>query len=224
MPEASQIIARRIGRITFGGVLLAGLVYLLAASCSDGCALPCMHDAPGFHAARIIGLTWVAALAAGLLAARIAARLPIAFRPDRLFAESWIAPALGIALLLPITLHMPVVLLVGDAQMFDTWVVASIWITGLAHAVFAATCALRAYQLTAGRRAWTPRSIYVATLITSCVPFIVLYAIPPAIVALTALPFVPLLRAMETLVVREREEIARALHPLPRAILRRPGA
>jgi hypothetical protein len=49
-------------------------------------------------------------------------------------------------------------------------------------------------------------------------PFVVLYAIPPALVALTALPFLPLLRAMERIVTRERDELAGAPHVLPRAV------
>ena len=100
------------------------------------------------------------------------------------------------------------------------------WITGLAHAVFAITSVLRGKHLVAGKPTWSPRKIYIATVVTSCVPFAVLYAIPPAIVALTALPFVPLLRAMEWIVARERRELADAQHALPRAIavLSRPTA
>jgi hypothetical protein len=222
MPEATQIIARRIGRITFGAVLLAGVAYLLTAAWGWARGSPYLYDAPGFHAARIITLTWLLAAAAGFIASRIAARFSLAGRPDWLFAESLMAPTLGIALLLPLTLHMPVVVLLGDSLWFDTWVFGSLWITSLTHVVFAGSCTLRAYELVAGKRARSPRTIYVATLITSCIPFILLYAIPPVIVAITALPFIPLLRAMETLVARERIAIARAPHPLPQAIVRPP--
>jgi hypothetical protein len=228
MPEGSQIVARRIGRIVFGGVLLAGLAYLIAAACADHRGLlgtydhPSLHDAHGFHAARIVTLTWLAAAVAGFAASRIAARFPLARRPDWLFAESVMAPTLGIALLLPLTLHMPVVVLMTDTAGFDLWVVSSLWVTSLTHIVFAGSCTLRAQELVAGRRARSPRSIYLATVVTSCVPFILLLAIPPVVVAITALPFIPLLHAMETLVARERQEIADAPHPLPQAIVRPP--
>jgi hypothetical protein len=225
MAEASQIIARRIGRIAFGGVLLAGVAYLIAAACARGsdALLPNfdrpIQGPPGFHAARIVVLTWLVAAAVGFTAARIAARLPLSAHPDRLFAESLIAPTLGIALLLPITLHMPVVLLIGgDSLWFDIWLYGSLWLTGLAHIVFAAACAVRAHALVAGKPARSPRWVYVATLITSCVPFILLVAIPPILVAITLVPFIPLLRAMETLVARERRDIADARYP--RAIAR----
>jgi hypothetical protein len=212
MPAMSQIFARRIGRIVFGGVLIAGVAYLVAAACAGLSGSPWILGGRDLGAARIIGVTTVAR--------RIASRVRFTGGPDRLFAESMMAPAVGMALLLPITLHMPVVLLVGDAAAFDTWVVASMWITALPHAVFAFACAVRAYQLVADRSAWSPRGIYVATLLTSCVPFVVLYAVPPALVALTALPFIPMLRVMERIVTRERAEWAAAPHVLPRAVVR----
>ena len=49
---------------------------------------------------------------------------------------------------------------------------------------------------------------------------IVLYAVPPALVALTALPFIPMMRAMERIVARERAQAAAAPHVLPRAVVR----
>jgi hypothetical protein len=226
--ERNQIVARRIGRIVFGGVLLAGVAYLVAAACATSGELLAMHDVPSphdpqqLHAARIISFTWLAAAAAGFVAWRIAARVPLVRQPDWLFAESLMAPTLGIALLLPITLHMPVGLLLADSVGFDSWVVTSVWVTSLTHCVFAGACTLRVHELVTGRPARSPRSIYAATVTTSCIPFILAFAIPPVIVAITALPFLPLLRVMETLVARERREIADAPHPLPHAIVRPP--
>jgi hypothetical protein len=222
MTDASQFMARRIGRIAFGAVLLAGVAYLVAAAFTVSFAIAReSSDPPRIDAARVIVVTWLVAATAGSLASRIAARFPRARHPDWLFAESLIAPTLGIALLLPITLHMPVALVFGDSSLFDGWVLCSLWITGLTHIVFAAMCARRAHNLVAGRPARSPRRIYVATLITSCVPFILLVALPPVIVAITLLPFLPLLRAMETLVARERREMAEARYP--RAIVRLPS-
>jgi hypothetical protein len=218
MPTMSQIFARRVGRIAFGVVLLAGVAWLATAAWSvsfDG------RDPKQLEAARIIGLTWLAAIAAGLAARGIAARVRGSHGSETLFAKSVVIPTLGIALLLPITLHLPVVLLVSDAGGFDFWVVASLWVTGLAHLVFATTCALRGYRLVTGKPAMSPTRIYVATLITSCVPFVVLWAIPPALVAITALPFVPLLHAMERRIARERLELSQAL---PRAVAILPRA
>src|SRR5262245_31605569 len=201
-PNPNQIMARWIGRIAFGGVLIAGVMYLVAAACSHG--FTSVRDSGGFHAARIISLTWVFAVAAAAITRRIAARVGLTGDLERLFAKSLVVPTIGIALLLPITLHMPVALLIGGSDGFDAWVIASIVITGAAHAVFAGTSARRAYQLVAGKPAISPRAIVVATVLTSCVPFAVLCGIPPALVAITALPFVLMLRAMDGIVARER--------------------
>jgi hypothetical protein len=221
MPTTSQVIARRIGRITFGGVLLVGIACLIAAAWSGELVHHSMRFGPRLDATAIIGLTWLVAAVAGVVAWRVALRVRLAGTADTLFAESLMVPAAGIALVLPITLHLPVVLALGDREAFDIWVAVSMWITGLAHLVFAFMSALRGYQLVAGKPAWSPRKIYTATVVTSCVPFLVLYAIPPVLVAVTALPFVPLLRAMERIVNRERAELAGAPHLLPRAIARR---
>jgi hypothetical protein len=220
MRTTSQIIARRIGRIVFGGVLLAGVAHLITTACSGDLGRASIYTGRGLDAARTIELSWIIAVLAGVTAWRVAARMRFTPSLEHLFAGSLIVPAIGIALALPITLHMPVILVIRDSAAFDIWVVASMWITGLAHAVFAITSALRARQLVAGagKVTWSPRRIYVATVVTSCVPFAVLYAIPPVIVAITALPFVPLLRAMEGIVVRERQEFAAAQHALPRAV------
>jgi len=222
MRTTRKIIARRIGRITFGGVLLIGVVRLIVAACSGELGRESINTSiytgRGLDAARTIELTWLIATLAGVAAWRVAAHVRLPSNPEKLFAESLMVPAAGIALLLPITLHMPVILVIRDSAAFDVWVVASMWITGLAHAVFAITSVVRGKQLIAGEATWSPRKIYIATVVTSCVPFAVLYAIPPVIVAITALPFVPLLRAMEWIVVRERRELADAQHALPRAI------
>jgi len=224
MSEGSQIVARQLGRIAFGAVLLGGAIHL--ALSAVWCAVPLAHRwGEAFHASRIIGWTWVIAIVANFVVSRLAAAARPRRRPEQLFALSLIAPTLGIAALGPITLHMTLVLPLWGNHVFDAWVFQSLIVTGFTHVVFATTSALRAYELVAGKPARTPRSIYVATVVASCVPFVILYAIPPVLVAITALPFVPLLHAMDALVAHERREIAAAVHPLPQATLRvRPSA
>ena len=219
MLEGSPIVARQCGRIAFGAVLLGGAAYLAFSALWS--AVPVAHRwGEVFHASRIIGVTWLIATVAGIVVSRLAAVTRPNWRPERLFALSLIAPTIGIAVLGPITLHMAVVLPLWGNRAFDAWVFESLIVTGLTHVVFATASALRAYELVAGKPARSPRSIYVATVVASCVPFVILFAIPPVLVAITALPFVPLLRSMEALVARERREIAAAMHALPRATLR----
>lgn len=214
MQTMRQVFARRLARIAFGLVLIAGVAVLT-------------HGAWGHHhqfghgwpsAAQIVGMTWLAAALVAAVVRAIAARLPWSLAPETLFAESMMVPTAGIALLLPITLHLPIALMITDAHGFEFWVEASLWITGLAHIVFAVLAVRRARQLVAGVPAVTPWQIYVATLLTSCVPFVVLWAVPPMLVAITAAPFLPLLGGMQRLVERERAELEALTRALPRAI------
>jgi hypothetical protein len=219
MLDGNALVARRLGRIAFGAVLIAGTAYLVADVATTTRNSFRHYAQPEFHGARIICVTWLVAIAAGFVTSRIAARADRRWHPEHLFAESLMVPTIGIAALGPITLHMGVVLPLLGCRAFDMWVFWSLVVTGIAHVVFAVTSAMRVYELVAGKPARSPRWIYIATVCTSCVPFLVLLAIPPVLVALTALPFVPLLHAMETLVARERRQIAAAMHPLPRATL-----
>ncbi|HEX7843944.1 MAG TPA: hypothetical protein VF469_41000, partial [Kofleriaceae bacterium] len=104
----------------------------------------------------------------------------------------------------------------GYRGAFDDWVVATVEVSGFAYVVFAVLCALRACCLAAGRRAPPPMVIYAASLIASCVPFGALDGLPPVVVAITGLPIVPLLYAMQGWIARERAELA-VLPALPRA-------
>jgi hypothetical protein len=251
MRTMNRIFAGQLGRLAFGGVLLAGVSFLVAALGAASFARPGPHGLlVRFPASEIIAATWLAALAAGAAAsaaARAIAGLVGGPRSlDVRFAASLKVPAAGIALLLPLTLHLlPMVALGAGLYPFDVWAMGSLWITGLAHLVFAGLCALRVHELAAGKRAISPSAIYLATVLTSCVPvvfladgrvrfvtdmvldvgFEALLVIPPILVAFTALPSLWLLRRMQRLAERERTEIAAAQQlPLAVAVLPRRGA
>lgn len=211
--SSTSIFARRVGRIVASFVLLAGVVAITATAWSA-------HDqpAPALHTAELIGFTWLAALVLGAAARGLVILVRPVWRPEALLAESWLLPAAALALLLPITLHLVVALASGHAGTdFDRWVRASAIITGLAHLMFAGLCMLRAHQLLRREPAISPGKILGAVVATSCVPFVVLLAIPPVLVALTGAPLLPLLRAMAPRIERERAELAAMPHLLPRA-------
>jgi len=201
----SPVIVRRKSRIAFGAVLIAGAITLVVST---------QQQQGG--AALIVVATWCVALAAGLVPRVFAAQGP---DRDRLGVAGLAVPIIGIALIGPITLHLPFALL-ADPGAFDSWVATSTWITGPAHLAFALSGAIRATQLARARPAWSPRSVYLITVIVSCVPFVLMLAIPPILVAVTGLPFLPILRAMEPLAARERDELALAPGDLPFAIVR----
>ena len=164
MHTMSDVFARRLGRIAFGGVLIAG-VAVLATGAWAGLPHGLGRDWPS--GARIVGWTWLAAAIAGVVVRLVAARVRWARDPEALFAESVMLPTAGFALMLPITLHLPVVFAISDSRGFDLWVEASLWITGVAHLAFAGMSAQRARRLVAGKPALPPRTIYVVTVITS---------------------------------------------------------
>ena len=154
-------------------------------------------------ASVILAGTWVAAVVGGVATTRIA---NAGTRdPEPLFTASLVMPSVGIALLAPLTLQLPFVIALGDASEFGEWARLSLIITGATHLVFAALVAARAWRLVAGRPAPGPGLIYATCVAVSCVPFAVLYLIPPALVAITGVPLIKLMRSMETLVERERE-------------------
>ncbi|HSS01242.1 MAG TPA: hypothetical protein VLM79_29490 [Kofleriaceae bacterium] len=225
MAEDNDFVARRIGRIAFGGALIAGFAVLVAPACWDAydmLAGIAACDPHLSHAAWTIALTWLGAALVGSAASRIAARLSLSRPPDWQFARSLRVPTLGIALLSPLTLHalvwVPLGMLSREVMLFDYWAIMSIWITGVAHLVFAAACARRVSRLAAGESARSLGSVIAITVVVSSVPFVLLLAIPPILVAFTAMLLLPLLRAIDRLVERERKELAIA--PLPHAIAR----
>jgi hypothetical protein len=211
MPTMTEIFARRAGRLAFGVVLILGAAYLGARGWSPGRVGP---GSPHVHAAIVIARIWLAAVGAGVVVRMVVGWLPGSPSADALFVHSWAIPSGGVALVLPITLHLPFAIICADQTGFDLWVAATLWFTLPAHLVFAAMAAVRAQRLVAGRRAPSPLRIYVTTLIVSCVPFVLLLAIPPVLIAITGVPFLPLLRWMERGIGRERAELRTQL---PRA-------
>src|SRR5262245_59499964 len=130
MSVTSRVVARRIGRIAFGLALVIGAGYLASRGWHDHLFEHRAHRPhPTLGAATIIIVTWIAACLAGAAAWVIALRFRFA-NPRALAAEGLIAPVVGIALMLPITSHMPFVIAMGGLEAFDLWVTASLWITG----------------------------------------------------------------------------------------------
>lgn len=194
--------ARAIGRVVFGAILIAGAATLVSRG---------IDDVP-LEAGKVLAATWCVAF----IAAWVTRQLVSAARPEArdLGAFSYLVPAFGIALLLPLTIHLPFALAFGvTAKGFDDWTSLAMWITPVAHVAFAGMTAVRAYQIAKGYRALATRTIFVATIVVSAVPFALMMFIPPLLVGFTGIPIVFLLDRMPTWI--EREETA----PLPRAIV-----
>lgn len=200
-----SVRGRRIGRIAFGAVLLVGAALLVHR----------LITADDPRAGRLIFMTWGAAAAAYVIAGWIGSRRALDHAAE-LEIPGLVVPGVGLALLLPLTIHLLVAaVMVRELLWFDEWAQLSLVITGPTHVVLATLVAHRARQLATGAQAMTLVRIYVICVAVSCLPFAIL-VLPPVVVALTGLPVVALMAWMEPLALRERRRAA--AEALPRAI------
>jgi hypothetical protein len=131
-------------------------------------------------------------------------------RATQLETASVLWPLVGLALLAPISIHCVVAVVAGSGKDFAIWMGLSAIIAGPAH-VALVICAVRFARRLRDR----PRSEIVGagwralwiTTIVSTVPFALMLAIPPLLVLVTGLVFIPWSFG-RMLVVVERERIA----------------
>jgi len=204
MTAMSAMLARRAGRATFGVGLIAGACALVSGAIAR-------HE---LHAAHLIGMTWAASIAAGMLVWGVSRLLAHRWRPDTLKYAGLVLPAVGLALIAPLTTHLLVALPLG-LRSFDNWVELSLIVAGAAHIAFAVASAYRVIALVDGTRVLSVQWVYLIVFLVSCVPFVVLIVVP-IIVALTGIAMLPILYAPEAIVARER---AIASAAPPRAIV-----
>lgn len=195
---------RRAGRIALGGVLIAGAAVLAERLLHEG--------AP--RAAAVIGGTWAAAIVAYVVAGLWGAPRALA-EADELAVPALVLPSVGVALMFPLTLHLLFAVVLRSVDGFDGWAQLAVWFTGPTHVVLAILVAVRAVRLVRGQPAQAPMSIYWSCVAVSCLPFAVMFMIPPALVALTGLPALALLEWMERIAHVERY----AADFVPRAIV-----
>jgi NO-binding membrane sensor protein with MHYT domain len=204
MSESTPFANHRAGRIAFGSVLIAGAGILAAHS------LAYLGDDDVLPAWTIIVVTWIAAIAAHGLALL----LPVSAEPDRLRMTSLVVPAVGVALILPLTIQMPVIEALGGTKWFNSWCGIAAIITAAAHAAFAMLLVERVRAVATGRPTRSLSSVLAIGTLCGGVPGLVL---PAALVLVTGLPIlataIPVFDA-----IAEREQ--RAELPLPFAIAR----
>jgi hypothetical protein len=199
-----SVRGKRVGRIAAGAVLITGaawLVYLLAE----------VHRP---RVAYTIPAIWAAAAAIYLLGAALGSRRTLDHSGE-LAVSALVVPAVGAALMLPLTLHLLVgVVISSTPRGFDEWAGLSVLFTGPTHLVLAALVARRARQLATGLPAISPAKIYGICVAVSCLPFAI-FVLPPFLVGLTGLPLAALMSLMAPLAERDRR--AAADEALPRA-------
>jgi hypothetical protein len=194
MFKNGEILRRRIARTWSGIALLLGAL-MLAVRVTVG-------SPHGLEPAAILLGTWFLAFVVYRAALE---RRPTACAPDRLARASLIVPTLGLLAVLPLTLHLPFFALAGALEDFGEWVELALVITAPTTILAGILIAIRGNHLVEGReikgvlRPWAIYGLGVAALGPGWA-----LVIPGVLIALTALPFVPVLVHMETAVARER--------------------
>ena len=129
----------------------------------------------------------------------------------------WV-PLAGWAVVAPLSMHLMFAIVLGwvgveRLEDFDWWILVSLVLTGVGHAVLCVMAVRFARRLRAWRATsteslpsvWAP---YAWTLLGACVPGVILYAVPPLIAAVTSL-FVPVTFAwLRQRVLAERAALA----------------
>jgi hypothetical protein len=196
---------RRAGMLAAGVVLLvgAGLVFAEVVGLR-------MFDGDERHRLAYLVLgSWVAAAVAGACTYAVVAFNPSASARPVGTVGPFTTFCVGAALLAPITVHLIVLSLSGwEPRKFAEWAGIALPITATAHIAFAILVGSRAARLAAGRTdAPSVGSIFRTTVVVSAIPFGLLFLMPPALVAVTGIPLLPLLYAMEKYALADRGAI-----------------
>lgn len=198
---------RQLARIGFGAVLTLGFIQIAFVTATNRAA----HDAAAW-----LGITWLAAIVAALGGYAFARTTPRG-TSERLHVASLVIPSVGLALVMPLTLHLGWIVVTGaHLRSFDEWFAMSMVFAGVAHVVFAVLAGYRARRLARGEEPMSVGFLYFVVVMCANIP---LPVIPAAIVALTGLPMLPLLYGMKRYAKRERELFAQDSTDLPAAIV-----
>ena len=200
----TAIVARRIAYIVFGLVLLAGMGAIVWRT---------LHGHPE-GAGENLALTWLGAVVTAAVVWGVARVVKPVPGGDALLRASLVIPALGLACVLPLSMHGLWALLVGSsAHAYDNWFDTSLRVVGFAHVVFMLLFAVHARQLASTKRpGMSIAAIYGWTVLASCMP-LGMWILPEVLTAITGLPILILLHVFDELAARERT----ALPALPLA-------
>jgi hypothetical protein len=196
-------------RLAFGLVLLGRMADVVGALWSE-------DPLHGTMDARFAGMWGVALVVAVIVYGVLSAVRWSPRDPERMLRTSWTVLATGVALALPLSLHLIWMAAHRGTASFDSWARLSLYVTGPAHVVFAILAASRARRLALGEQAVSVPVIVMAVVGASMVP-LPGFAIP--IILMTAPPLVALLYAMAPLIRGERQRCL-----LPRAEALAPDA
>ncbi len=176
---SSRVFRRRLARASAGAVgVVLGIAMFLA---------PIAELEWGPAALLVAWLAMVPAYVSGALAGRW-------LRPrDLEFWGLWL-PMAALSVLLPITLHMVVMALEWNPEMAGRWMLISGVVVGHVHLLLIGLCAWFVSKLRRDPEAMSPHFGWLVLSIcvtASCVPGLVLFALPPMLTAVTGIVFIP---------------------------------
>jgi hypothetical protein len=195
-PHDDRVYARRSSRVAFGLVLGAGAA-VLAAIAVGGERLHAVDRLP--LVGPVIATSWLLAFAVAALVRRSWPSRPAC--GSRLAIASVVAPGVGAALLLPLTVHAPFVLAIGFP--FDAYASWSLVFFGHVHVVAAVLIALRLREIALGREVGGYAAQYMIVVATSLLPGMFLFFLPTLVVLATGIPIVIAMMALERMAERE---------------------
>ena len=202
------VAARVAARNVFGLVTLSGTIAIVASSFDRRSMLPLYF----------LGMTWLAASVAASVVSRTArATNSTTEITASQFAWSFAIPAVGCALLLPLTLQLPIAFLLGTSfKTYSEWIAISVVCVGAAHVTLAALYANRIHALVSGRK---PLPIWVIFLLVCLAANVPLPVFPLPFVAVTGVPIVLIMIAVERWAGRELHGFQQPAPELPAAML-----
>jgi hypothetical protein len=202
------VLPRRTARVAFGAVLIAGVPLLLAHAESPWDCV-CPERRPLEMPLVILVAIWVAALLAGAIAWRLTPGSPGVGR--RRATASVVVPAIGLGLILPITLQAPIVVLFGGD--LAAWVALTGFLTGHVHLVAIAFVVTRVIRLSRGGEVGGYLLPFLVTVALSLVTCVFTYGVSTILVIATGIPMILVARVLEAMAGREwrdRLELPRA--------------
>jgi len=210
-----RVAARTAARLAFGAALILGTIALAIVVRTSLDASPRGTGA----AAAALGWTWLAAIGAAAGAYTTVRARDVGPVSPAMFTASFAVPAVGFALLVPISIHYVIGCGIGPGRSseFEDWVAMSALVAGLAHVMFAVLLAIRATQLARGRKGLAVGWVFWSTVAAGSIPFPL---VGSAVVAITGLLVLPFLYAMDGFIAHERAALALPALPMAEIAIR----
>ena len=220
---ARLVYRQRLSRVLAGGVGVCAGIAMFIASWIDP-----------ISGSITLGLGWAAMLLMYLLGEALGHINPERLGKSRAELEeklefwSFSLPMAALSLLMPLSLHALISLVQGfDPKEFGEWIAMSGIVVGFAHMSLVAMCGVLVQKICASPMTFNKHLGWLAwgvSIGASCIPGILLMAIPPVVTAITGLLFVPWMFYLARIgVLHERAKLQEEALRHPKLVMRSDG-